>query len=82
MIANEHFRWPPAIPTLPLGGHTAARPRKAKLHAKNRGGIDRYADRLAADGVGRVAITSGRRIVEAALTGSNRRSRLSNGGPK
>jgi hypothetical protein len=46
MIANEHFRWPPAIPTLPLGGHTAARPRKAKLHAKNRGGIDRYADRL------------------------------------
>ena len=35
-----------------------------------------------ADGVGRVASTSGRRIVEAALTGSNRRSRPSNGGPK
>jgi hypothetical protein len=46
MIANGHFRRPPAIPTLHCaGGHAAARPRKAELHAENRGGSERYADR-------------------------------------
>jgi hypothetical protein len=35
-----------------------------------------------ADRVGRVAMTSGRRIVGAGLTGSNLRSRSSNEGPK
>ena len=83
MIANEHFRWPPAIPTLPLGGHTAARPRKAKLHAKNRGGIDRYADRL----VCRRGRASGEHLwspdcrsrvdrLESALTSIQRRSEM------
>jgi hypothetical protein len=46
MIANRHFRRPPAMPTLHRGGHAPARPRKTELHAENRGGIDHYADRL------------------------------------
>jgi hypothetical protein len=45
MIANEHFCWPPAIPTF-CGRPPAARPRKAELHAENRGDIDCCADRL------------------------------------
>jgi hypothetical protein len=44
MIANGHFRWPPAMPTLHRG-RPRRRPTQAEPHAENRGGIDRYADR-------------------------------------
>ena len=61
MIANGHFCWPPTIPTL-VCARSRRRPREGELHAENRGGIDRSADRSVADRVGRVAMTSARRI--------------------
>ena len=61
MIANGHFCWPPTIPTL-VRARSRRRPREAELHAENRGGIDRSADLPVADRVGRVAMTSARRI--------------------
>jgi hypothetical protein len=83
MIANGHFRGPPAIPTLIAKDYAAARPREAELHAENHAGIERYADRpLSAERFRRVTTTSGRRIFGAKPTGSILRSRSSNGGPK
>ena len=82
MIANGHFCWPPTIPTL-VRARSRRRPREAELHAENRGGIDRSADRPVADRVGRVAMTSARRIDGARRPGSNLSSRpTTNGGPK
>jgi hypothetical protein len=77
MIANRHFCWPPTIPTL-VRARSRRRPREAELHAENQGGIDRSADRPVADRVGRVAMTSARRIDGAGLEPKL----TSNGGPK
>jgi len=45
MIANEHFLWLPEIPTLHRERAPLRPTQGAALHAENRGGIDRYADR-------------------------------------
>jgi hypothetical protein len=82
MIANGHFCWPPTIPTL-VRARSRRRPREAELHAENRGGIDRSADRPVADRVGRVAMTCCSPDRRSPATGSNLSSRpTTNGGPK
>ena len=81
MIANGHFCWPPTIPTL-VRARSRRRPREAELHAENRGGIDRSADRPVADRVGRVARPLLAGSTDPA-TGSNLSScPTTNGGPK
>jgi len=65
MIANGHFCRPPTIPTL-VRARSRRRPREAELHAENRGGVERYADRP----VCRAGRASG-----AHLWSPNRRSR-------